>query len=170
MDFHVLHIVKKLYLVTSKLASCEKRSYMLLILIKLIANALHLILMCAFWMLQAFHRHIPVLIRALGSSYSELLKIISDPPQGSENLLMLVGVIFPVLLLVFLILNTVLYFLFCFIHRFFGHRWYLSFCLLTYFLNDKVLQILTQETSPSADLIATVKHLYETKLKVFSIN
>ncbi|KAM2450170.1 hypothetical protein EV2_020447 [Malus domestica] len=70
---------------------------------------------------QAFHRHIPVLIRALGSSYSELLKIISDPPQGSENLLML------------------------------------------------VLQILTQETSPSADLIATVKHLYETKLKDVTI-
>lgn len=63
-------------------------------------------------MLQAFHRHIPVLIRALGSSYSELLKIISDPPQGSENLLMLVGVIFPVLLLVFLILNTVCIFYF----------------------------------------------------------
>ncbi|BBG95932.1 hypothetical protein Prudu_004596, partial [Prunus dulcis] len=70
---------------------------------------------------QAFHRHIPILIRALGSSYSELLNIISDPPQGSENLLML------------------------------------------------VLQILTQETSPSSDLIATVKHLYETKLKVLPI-
>ena len=65
-------------------------------------------------MLQAFHRHIPVLIRALGSSYSELLKIISDPPQGSENLLMLVGVIFPVILLVFLILNTVCILLFSF--------------------------------------------------------
>ncbi|XP_021832136.1 uncharacterized protein LOC110772068 [Prunus avium] len=70
---------------------------------------------------QAFHRHIPILIRALGSSYSELLNIISDPPQGSENLLML------------------------------------------------VLQILTQETSPSSDLIATVKHLYETKLKDVTI-
>ncbi|XP_034199379.1 uncharacterized protein LOC117614614 isoform X5 [Prunus dulcis] len=70
---------------------------------------------------MAFHRHIPILIRALGSSYSELLNIISDPPQGSENLLML------------------------------------------------VLQILTQETSPSSDLIATVKHLYETKLKDVTI-
>lgn len=40
---------------------------------------------------QAFNRHIPVLIRALGSSNFELLAIISDPPQGSENLLMLVG-------------------------------------------------------------------------------
>ncbi|KAH9755999.1 Symplekin [Citrus sinensis] len=70
---------------------------------------------------MAFHRHIPILIRALGSSCSELLHIISDPPQGSENLLTL------------------------------------------------VLQILTQETTPSSDLIATVKHLYETKLKVLPI-
>uniref|UniRef100_A0A6N2MKH5 Symplekin C-terminal domain-containing protein n=1 Tax=Salix viminalis TaxID=40686 RepID=A0A6N2MKH5_SALVM len=66
---------------------------------------------------KAVHRHIPVLIRALGSSYSELLRIISDPPEGCENLLML------------------------------------------------VLQILTQETTPSANLITTVKHLYETKLE-----
>ncbi|XP_021283612.1 uncharacterized protein LOC110416100 isoform X2 [Herrania umbratica] len=66
---------------------------------------------------QAFHRHIPIVIRALGQSYSQLLRIISDPPRGSENLLTL------------------------------------------------VLQILTQETTPSRDLIATVKHLYETKLK-----
>lgn len=29
-----------------------------------------------------------------------------------------------------------------------------------------MLQILTQELAPSLDLIATVKHLYETKLKV----
>ncbi|KAK2981724.1 hypothetical protein RJ640_005976, partial [Escallonia rubra] len=66
---------------------------------------------------QAFHRHIPVLIRALGSSYSELLHIISDPPQGSEDLL------------------------------------------------TQVLQILSEGTVPSADLVATVKRLYETKLK-----
>ncbi|PIA51845.1 hypothetical protein AQUCO_01000020v1 [Aquilegia coerulea] len=39
---------------------------------------------------QAVHRHIPILLKNLGSSYSELLRIISDPPQGSENLLMLV--------------------------------------------------------------------------------
>ncbi|GMY17490.1 symplekin isoform X1 [Fagus crenata] len=70
---------------------------------------------------QAFHRHIPILIRSLGSSCSELLHIISDPPQGSENLL------------------TV------------------------------VLEILTQDTTPSSDLIATVKHLYETKLKDVTI-
>ncbi|XP_039055422.1 uncharacterized protein LOC120198113 isoform X2 [Hibiscus syriacus] len=66
---------------------------------------------------QAFHRHMPIVIRALGQSNSQLLRIISDPPQGSENLLTL------------------------------------------------VLQVLTQETTPSLDLVATVKHLYETKLK-----
>ncbi|XP_050213474.1 uncharacterized protein LOC126664901 [Mercurialis annua] len=66
---------------------------------------------------QAVHRHIPILIRALGSACSELLHVISDPPEGCENLLML------------------------------------------------VLQKLTQETTPSGDLIATVKHLYDTKLK-----
>ncbi|KAK6938037.1 Symplekin C-terminal, partial [Dillenia turbinata] len=70
-----------------------------------------------FEIMQAVHRHVPVLIRALGASYSELLQIIYDPPQGSENLLML------------------------------------------------VLQILTTESTPSSELIATVKHLYETKLK-----
>lgn len=36
---------------------------------------------------QAVHRHMPILIRAIGSSCSELLRIISDPPQGCENLL-----------------------------------------------------------------------------------
>ncbi|XP_016458952.1 uncharacterized protein LOC107782573 isoform X2 [Nicotiana tabacum] len=36
---------------------------------------------------QAVHRHMPVLIRAIGSSCSALLHIISDPPQGCENLL-----------------------------------------------------------------------------------
>ncbi|KAK1324177.1 hypothetical protein QJS10_CPA02g00198 [Acorus calamus] len=65
---------------------------------------------------QAVNRHIPILLRTLGSSYSELLRIISDPPPGSESLLML------------------------------------------------VLQILT-EMVPPADLVATVKHLYETKIK-----
>ncbi|KAL0875065.1 hypothetical protein Bca101_024770 [Brassica carinata] len=36
---------------------------------------------------QAIHRQIPILVRTMGSS-SELLKIIADPPSGSENLLM----------------------------------------------------------------------------------
>ncbi|XP_022140519.1 uncharacterized protein LOC111010308 isoform X2 [Momordica charantia] len=70
---------------------------------------------------EAVHEHIPNLITALGSSDSELLRIISDPPQGSEHLLAL------------------------------------------------VLQVLTQGTTPSSDLIATVQHLYETKLKDVTI-
>ncbi|KAL8225457.1 hypothetical protein R6Q57_018014 [Mikania cordata] len=36
---------------------------------------------------QAIHRHVPILVRALGPSYPYLLKIISDPPEGSESLL-----------------------------------------------------------------------------------
>ncbi|KAG6591713.1 Symplekin, partial [Cucurbita argyrosperma subsp. sororia] len=70
---------------------------------------------------EAVHEHIPNLITALGSSNAELLRIISDPPPGSEHLLAM------------------------------------------------VLQVLTQETTPSSDLIATVKHLYETKLKDVTI-
>ncbi|KAJ9560327.1 hypothetical protein OSB04_005487 [Centaurea solstitialis] len=66
---------------------------------------------------QAIHRHVPILIRALGPSYSDLLCIISNPPQGSENLL------------------------------------------------TQVLHVLCEGTTPSADLISTVKRLYETKLK-----
>ncbi|KAL1817660.1 hypothetical protein ACET3Z_020234 [Daucus carota] len=66
---------------------------------------------------QAIHRHIPIFVRALGSSYSELLHIISNPPQGSENLL------------------------------------------------TQVLNVLSEGTVPSADLVATVRRLYETKLK-----
>ncbi|XP_027148564.1 symplekin isoform X1 [Coffea eugenioides] len=66
---------------------------------------------------QAVHRHIPVLIRAFGSSYSQLLEIISDPPTGSENLL------------------------------------------------TQVISVLSEGTTPPADVIAIVKLLYETKLK-----
>uniref|UniRef100_A0A6N2K7K1 Symplekin C-terminal domain-containing protein n=1 Tax=Salix viminalis TaxID=40686 RepID=A0A6N2K7K1_SALVM len=36
---------------------------------------------------QAVNQHIPILVRTMGSS-SDLLEIISDPPTGSENLLM----------------------------------------------------------------------------------
>ncbi|CAH2074601.1 unnamed protein product [Thlaspi arvense] len=36
---------------------------------------------------KAIHRQIPILVRTMGSS-SELLRIIADPPSGSENLLM----------------------------------------------------------------------------------
>ncbi|XP_022869399.1 symplekin-like, partial [Olea europaea var. sylvestris] len=70
---------------------------------------------------QAVHRHTPVLIRALGSSYSELLQIISDPPQGSELLL------------------------------------------------TQVLHLLSEGKTPPPDLVATVKRLYDTKLKDASI-
>ncbi|KAF3326645.1 Symplekin [Carex littledalei] len=65
---------------------------------------------------QAIHRHIPVLLRNLGSC-SELLDIIYNLPEGSENLVTL------------------------------------------------VLQVLTDESTPPADLIGAVKHLYYTKLK-----
>ncbi|KAJ4796777.1 Symplekin [Rhynchospora pubera] len=65
---------------------------------------------------QAIHRHLPVLLRNLDSC-SELLDIIYNLPEGSENLITL------------------------------------------------VLQVLTEESTPSADLIGAVKHLYFTKLK-----
>ncbi|XP_075516795.1 uncharacterized protein LOC142551442 isoform X1 [Primulina tabacum] len=66
---------------------------------------------------QAVHRHVPILIRALESPYSELLQIISNPPQGSEDLL------------------------------------------------TQVINILSEGTIPSPDLVVIVKHLYETRLK-----
>lgn len=37
-------------------------------------------------MVQAIKRHIPILVRTMGSS-SGLLEIISEPPSGSESLL-----------------------------------------------------------------------------------
>ncbi|KAJ7553566.1 hypothetical protein O6H91_06G103400 [Diphasiastrum complanatum] len=66
---------------------------------------------------QAIHRHIPILIRTIGSSSADLLKIISDPPAASENLLL------------------------------------------------PVIHSLTEGSTPSTELIRTVKQLYETKLK-----
>jgi symplekin len=41
--------------------------------------------------------------------------------------------------------------------------------LIVILFSGKVLEILTQGTTPSSDLIATVKHLYETKLKVLIV-
>ncbi|ONK67776.1 uncharacterized protein A4U43_C05F3650 [Asparagus officinalis] len=70
---------------------------------------------------QSIHRHIPGLIRTLGPSDPKLLQMISEPPEGSENLITL------------------------------------------------VLQLMTEESTPSADLIASVKHLYDTKLKDVTI-
>ncbi|PIN15390.1 hypothetical protein CDL12_11968 [Handroanthus impetiginosus] len=66
---------------------------------------------------QAVHRHIPVLIRAVESSYPELLHIISAQLKGSEPLLV------------------------------------------------QVLQVLCDGRTPSPDLVTTVKHVYETRLK-----
>ncbi|ESW05883.1 hypothetical protein PHAVU_010G000700 [Phaseolus vulgaris] len=65
---------------------------------------------------QAVHRQIPILVRTMGSSL-DLLETISDPPNGSENLLM------------------------------------------------QVLHTLTDGTTPSKDLISTVKKLHDSKLK-----
>ncbi|XP_074592745.1 uncharacterized protein LOC141848595 [Curcuma longa] len=65
---------------------------------------------------QSIHQHIPVIVKNL-STYSQLLKLISDPSEGSKNLIVL------------------------------------------------VLETLTEETTPSSELIAAVKHLYETKLQ-----
>ncbi|KAL2337748.1 hypothetical protein Fmac_012194 [Flemingia macrophylla] len=65
---------------------------------------------------QTVHRQIPILVRTMGSS-SDLLEIISDPPNGSENLLM------------------------------------------------QVLHTLTDGTTPSKNLICTVKKLHNSKLK-----
>lgn len=41
--------------------------------------------------------------------------------------------------------------------------------LMVVLFSGKVLEILTQDTTPSSDLLATVKHLYETKLKVLLV-
>ncbi|KAK9124505.1 hypothetical protein Sjap_014107 [Stephania japonica] len=65
---------------------------------------------------EAVHRHIPILVRTIGAS-PELLVIISDPPTGSESLIM------------------------------------------------QVLQILTEGTTPSPELVSAVRRLYDSKLK-----
>ncbi|KFK24648.1 hypothetical protein AALP_AA8G006900 [Arabis alpina] len=65
---------------------------------------------------QAIHRQIPILVRTMGSS-SELIKIIADPPSGSENLLM------------------------------------------------QVLQTLTELSTPSSELIHTIRKLFDTRIK-----
>ncbi|XP_015697301.2 uncharacterized protein LOC102714049 isoform X2 [Oryza brachyantha] len=70
---------------------------------------------------QCIHWHIPNLVRNLGSSCSEMLAIIHNPPEGSEELVTL------------------------------------------------ILQTLTEDSTPSVELVLAVKHLYETKLKDASI-
>lgn len=69
---------------------------------------------------QAVHSQMPILIRTMGAS-PPLLEIISDPPDGSEDLLM------------------------------------------------QVLHTLTDGRVPSAELIFTIKTLYETKMKDIEI-
>ncbi|KAF2548180.1 hypothetical protein F2Q70_00021103 [Brassica cretica] len=113
-DVSVLSFSEAQRLISLFFALCKKKPSLLRLVFEVYGKAPKTVI-------QAFHRHMPILIRELGSSYIELLPIISDPPKGSENLLTL------------------------------------------------VLQILTQELAPSLDLIATVKHLYETKLKDVSI-
>ncbi|KAI4999884.1 hypothetical protein ZWY2020_004473 [Hordeum vulgare] len=70
---------------------------------------------------QCIHWHMPTLVRNLGSSCPEMLDIIHNPPDGSEELVTM------------------------------------------------ILQTLTEESNPSANLVVAVKHLYETKLKDASI-
>lgn len=113
--------------------------------------------------MQAIHRHIPIFVRALGSSYSELLHIISNPPQGSENLLTQVHIYIKMLTVTTSYYNH---------HQksFMFHQSSFS-CTCTdalYFV--KVLNVLSEGTVPSADLVATVRRLYETKLKVFHLS
>ncbi|PKA56939.1 hypothetical protein AXF42_Ash002243 [Apostasia shenzhenica] len=66
---------------------------------------------------QCIHRHVPILLRNLGLSSNVLKDLISNPPEGCENLITL------------------------------------------------VLQVTTEESVASADLIAAVKHLYENRMK-----
>jgi hypothetical protein len=42
--------------------------------------------------------------------------------------------------------------------------------LILYFLILKIVQTLTEESNPSSDLVAAVKHLYKSKLKVCLIS
>ncbi|TVU35442.1 hypothetical protein EJB05_17332 [Eragrostis curvula] len=70
---------------------------------------------------QCIHRHIPGLVRNLGSSCPEMLDIIHNSPEGSDHLVTL------------------------------------------------IVQTLTEESNPSAGIVAAVKHLYKTKLKDASI-
>ncbi|KAK8913898.1 hypothetical protein KSP39_PZI023501 [Platanthera zijinensis] len=66
---------------------------------------------------QSIHRHVPILLRNLGPSPKELQNIVSNPPEGCENLITL------------------------------------------------VLKVITEESTVGADLIAAVKHLYETRMQ-----
>jgi len=98
---------------------------------------------------QAVHRQIPILVRTMGSSL-DLLETISDPPNGSENLLMQV---------------------YCLTTYNFSLVWNFWYILNidNFTLKCQVLHTLTDGTVPSKDLISTVKRLHDSKLKVLWI-
>ena len=89
----------------------------------------------------------PSLVSNLGSSCPEMLNIIHNPPEGSVHLITLVYHPFRDLCLYTILMKIS------------------SICLFFYFLILKILQTLTDESTPSADLVAAVKQLYNT-LKV----
>ena len=88
----------------------------------------------------------PSLVSNLGSSCPEMLNIIHNPPEGSVHLITLVYHPFPDLCLYIILMKI------C------------PICLF-FVLILKILQTLTDESTPSADLVAAVKQLYNT-LKV----
>lgn len=103
-------------------------------------------------MVQAVQRHIPILVRTMGSS-SGLLEIISDPPSGSESLLMQV-LFYKHLCNLFDIKQKIKVTL--------SDKSFLSPPLLLH----QVLHTLTDGTVPSPELIFTIRKLYDSKLKV----
>lgn len=100
--------------------------------------------------MQCIHWHIPSLIRNLGSSCAEMLDIIHNSPEGTDHLVTLVSPFY--LTSLYITSNKML----C--------------VLIVYFLILKIVQTLTEESNPSVDLVAAVKHLYKTKLKVCIIS
>lgn len=99
-------------------------------------------------LLQAVDRHIPILVRTMGSS-SDLLEIISDPPVGSENLLLQVEIV------ILMIWPTLL-----------KDSMLTRFSVYIVGTLFQVLHTLTDGTVPSQELIFTIKKLYDSKLKV----
>jgi hypothetical protein len=95
----------------------------------------------------------PFLIRTIGSAAPDLLQIISDPPPGSKNLVLLVGFVF----------NDFLKFI-----RNIELNEGLSTNLVTVLglCHIQVLHVLTESSPPSPELITAVKQLYESKMKV----
>lgn len=106
------------------------------------------LLIINFVIAQAVHRQIPLLVRTIGSS-TDLLDIISDPPTGSEGLILQV--------LFFIYFSPII--LDC------------AVCDWLWLLMQlQVVHTLTDGTVPSPDLVSTIKRLYVTKLKVIMDN